>query len=91
MSSKAKGRPVGATNVRDTADAMPSACPKCGSTKRGPYLDRHVRAYTGLMNGQPYTHIVRRRVRCADCAQMRIDRTFENWPDGPPDEAGDEK
>lgn len=86
MSSKTKGRPPGSPNVKTTADAVPSACPYCQSTRRGPYLSRRVQEYAGEMNGRTYTHILRRRVQCEDCRRIRIDRSFEHWPDGDPEE-----
>lgn len=76
---KPTGRPPGSPNVRETAVAVPSRCNACGSTERGPYLDRHEQEYSGVdSKGQPFTHIVRRRVRYAGCGQMRIDVTREN-------------
>lgn len=77
----AKGRPAGSANVKATADAAASRCPACGSTNRNAYEGTpNVQEYSGESNGQPYTHIVRRRCQCADCGQYRIDRTFENIP-----------
>lgn len=78
--STSPGRPAGSPNVTTTAEASPSRCPQCDSTKRGPYLSRQEQEYSGTHDGQPYTHIVRRRCECRDCGQMRIDRTFENHP-----------
>ena len=79
--AKPKGRPKGSPNTQVIADVEPSRCPNpdCGSTERGPYLGSpNVQEFAGEINGQPYTHIVRRRCRCAACDQIRIDRTFEN-------------
>lgn len=78
---KTKGRPAGSPNVSTTADVHPSRCPQCGSTERGPYLSSTEQPYPGIHDGAPYTHIVRRRVQCQGCGQMRIDRTFENRPE----------
>lgn len=76
-----RGRPTGAKNVHLESDAPASRCPSCGSTRRGPYLDKHVQEFAGEHAGEPFTHIIRRRVRCADCGQLRIDKTRENRPD----------
>jgi len=35
---------------------------------------------TAVDNGQPFTHIVRRRMKCLDCGQFREDRACENRP-----------
>lgn len=91
MSMKPKGRPIGRENIRETAEASPSRCPKCQSTRRGRYLARTVQAYAGENSDGPYTHIVRRRCRCLDCDQMRIDTSYENWPDGEPEGEEEEK
>ncbi|WLD10473.1 hypothetical protein [Planctellipticum variicoloris] len=73
------GRPPGSPNVRETAVAVPSRCNACGSTEREPYLDRNDLEFAGVdSGGKAFTHIVRRRVRCAGCGQMRIDVTREN-------------
>jgi hypothetical protein len=75
--------------VNNQAQSMPSQCPNkdCRSTRRGPYRSREVQAFAGEHNGRPYTHIVRRRTVCLDCGQARIDRSYENWPNGDPGEA----
>jgi hypothetical protein len=73
------GRPPGSPNVKETAVAVPSRCNACGSTERGPYLDKTELDFGGVdSQGKQFTHIVRRRVRCAGCGQMRIDVTREN-------------
>jgi hypothetical protein len=36
--------------------------------------------------GGPFTHIVRQRVQCQCCGQIRVDRILENYPDTPPEE-----
>ena len=38
-------------------------------------------AFRGVHNGQPFTHIVRRRTKCLDCGQFRVDRAYENRRD----------
>lgn len=43
--------------------------------------------YSGeTAEGEPFTHIVRQRVQCGHCGQIRIDRILENYPDAPPEE-----
>lgn len=75
-----RGRPVGSRNVRDVVDVPASRCPKCDSTRKT-ILHRTDQEYGGIdPNGQPYTLIIRRLVRCLDCQQCRIDRTYENHP-----------
>lgn len=73
------GRPPGSPNVKETAVAVPSRCNACGSTERGPYLGKTELEFGGVdSEGRPFTHIVRRRVRCTNCEQQRIDVTREN-------------
>ena len=73
-----KGRPKGSPNVQAVVDVELSRCPTCGSTRRSEYLDRQVQQHSGVRSdGTHYNRIVRRRTRCLDCAQMRIDRTLE--------------
>lgn len=76
------GRPTGSPNVNAIADAQPSQCPACGSSERGPFVGNPVvQEFAGLTDrGNPYTHIIRRRCECANCGQIRIDRSFENRP-----------
>ena len=76
------GRPKGSTNAdADGIIVEPSRCRRCGSTRRGDYYGKTGQAFRGEHNGQPFTHIVRRRTKCLDCGQVRIDRAFENRPD----------
>lgn len=78
---RAKGRPPGAKNRDvDQVDAPPTACKKCGSTRREPYANRRELPIHGVCNvtGQPYTSIVYRRTSCSDCGQYRDDRTLVN-------------
>lgn len=81
--TKAKGRPPGAKQLKapETAGEL-TRCPACGSTNRDPYLTKDVQVYAGidLVTGKPYTAIVRRRCRCTDCGQHRIDRHLVNEP-----------
>jgi hypothetical protein len=77
--SKKPGRPTGSPNVDATAQASPSRCPACDSTDRGPYMGSpNVQEFGGVKDGQPYTHIVRRRCQCTACWQIRIDVSYEN-------------
>jgi len=78
------GRPQG-SQQQDAAVATiePSRCvnPQCLSTRRSDYWGKTVQEYAGLTpGGMPYTHIVRRRCKCLDCGQVRVDKTFENEP-----------
>lgn len=59
----------------------PSRCPRCKSTERTPYFARLPdQIHEGYHDGEPYTHIVRRRTRCLGCGQFRIDISYENRP-----------
>jgi predicted Zn-ribbon and HTH transcriptional regulator len=81
--TKSKGRPKGSPNREiDQVDAPASTCPKCGSTKRGPYFNRRDLPYAGTCQatGQVYTSIVIRRCECSDCGQFRDDRQLVNEP-----------
>ena len=75
------GRPKGSTNADpDVNTVEPSRCQRCGSTRRGDYYGKTEQAFQGVQNGLPFTHIVRRRTKCLDCGQVRIDRAYENRP-----------
>ena len=78
---RAKGRPKGSRNHQvDTVDAPPTACKKCGSTRRTPYTNKRELPIRGvcIVTRQPYTSIVLRRTSCVDCGQYRDDRTLIN-------------
>ena len=75
-----RGRPRGKPDPPPVLTMTPSRCPKCGSAERGPYFGRTEQATKGVHEGVAYTHIVRRRVRCAACDQIRIERTPEHRP-----------
>ena len=75
-----RGRPRGTTDRPPVVTMTPSRCGKCGSTNRGPYFGRTEQAVKTVHDGVAYTHVVRRRVRCADCGQVRLERTPENRP-----------
>ena len=52
-------------------------CPKCGSINRSAYYGCVTQNYQGVRpDGTRYQMIIRRRCRCADCGQMRIDREY---------------
>lgn len=82
MSKTTKGRPAGSrTKNSPETTAELSRCPKCLSTERAAYTNRHEQAYAGLDGfNQPFTHIIRQRTHCLDCGQHRIDRSLENRP-----------
>lgn len=70
-----------APNVKETAIVKPVCCRKCGSTERSVVAKLETLAVGGtLSDGTPYTHVVRRRVRCDNpaCGQLRIEKSFEN-------------
>lgn len=72
----AKGRPQGAENIQAQTISTLSRCiaPGCESTERK-VLGKTEQEYEGLDDqGRRYTHIVRRRVQCSACGQVRIDR-----------------
>lgn len=81
--ARGPGRPKGSTggNV-DVITVEPSRCRRCGSTRRSDYYGKTEQAFRGEHNGQPFTHIVRRRTKCLDCGQIRVDRAYENRRDG---------
>lgn len=71
-----QGRPPGAENVKDQTVSKPSRCTAngCDSTERST-LNTTEQEHSGLDgDGKPYTHIIRRRVQCKACGQVRIDR-----------------
>jgi len=48
-----------------------------GSSRRSEYWGRMVQKCPGLRgDGTPYIAIVRRRCRCLDCGQVRIDKEY---------------
>ena len=81
--TRPRGRPRGTKNLQAVViTVQPSRCPRCGSTRRSEYWGKTVQEYAGIdPEGRPYTHIIRRRCRCLDCGQVRIDKTYENRPD----------
>lgn len=69
--STKRGRPAGAKNVTETAEVTPSRCPKCGSSRRGPYRKTVEKRFTA---GTTPAGLILRRTHCLDCGQHRIDR-----------------
>ena len=82
---KAKKQTKGAKTPTVVSEA--TRCPGCGSTKRDRYTQSRAQPRCDIVDGKPITHIVRRWTRCSDCGQLRIDRTYENHPEGFPAEA----
>ena len=78
---KRRGRPLGSKNHAQPTVPKPTArCPKCRSTHH------EVRTVIGRQSnsgttpdGQPYTSITRRRVRCRSCGQhfITIEHAYE--------------
>ncbi len=79
------GRPKGKNDKPAVQTVEPSRCPSCNSTERGHYFGRTVQEHKGIDDGKPYDRIVRRRTKCAQCGQIRIDRTYESSEDEPRD------
>jgi len=77
MAKHGPGRPKGSKNAVDVVVVERSHCPKCGSARRSEYWGRMVQKCPGLRaDGTPYTSIIRRRCRCLDCGQVRIDKEY---------------
>jgi len=77
MAGKHPGRPNGSKNAVDVAVVQRSHCPKCGSGRRSEYWRRVVSKCSGIrVDGTPYAAIIRRRCRCLDCGQVRIDKEY---------------
>ena len=77
MARKRLGRPKGSKNAVDVVVVERSHCPKCGSARRSEYWGRLAQKCPGLRaDGTPYTAIIRRRCRCLDCGQVRIDKEY---------------
>jgi hypothetical protein len=92
MAPKRVGRPKGSKNAVDVVVVERSHCPKCGSSRRSEYWGRMVQRCPGLRtdatlrssdasslrstSGTPYSSIIRRRCRCLDCGQVRIDKEY---------------
>jgi len=71
------GRPKRSKTAVDVVVVERSHCPKSGSARRSEYWGRMVQKCPGLRaDGTPYTAIIRRRCRCLDCGQVRIDKEY---------------
>jgi len=81
MSKQSRGRPPGTPSEMSppVADLQArSRCPKCGSDRRTQYWSKQIQEFAGILpDGRRYGRIVRRRCRCLDCGQVRIDRQYE--------------
>jgi len=72
-------RTPGSKNIKEVVPVEPSRCPDCGSTDRTGYVNTDAQEHPGTTaDGEPYTHIVRRRTICKNCGRHRIDRSYEN-------------
>jgi len=77
MRKRGPGRPKGSKNATDVVVVERSHCPKCGSSRRSEYWGKVVNRCAGLRaDSTPYTAIIRRRCRCLDCQQVRIDKEY---------------
>jgi hypothetical protein len=75
-------RPQGSKNVKASAAKEPSRCPGCNSTESIKLGDRQVQPHAGIdSEDRPYNMIVRQRVQCDSCGQVRIDRSLEFDPE----------
>lgn len=60
-------------------EVIPSACPKCGSTKRTGYNAVKEREISGTTrDGRKYQRIQWKRTKCSDCGQNRVDVFYLN-------------
>ncbi len=73
--------PIGMRIGARDAPSPPQPGSSIGAFRRMGY-GKAEQAFRGVHNGQPFTHIVRRRTQCLDCRQLRIDGTYENRPEG---------
>jgi hypothetical protein len=74
-----RGRPTGSKSETPTVRVEPSRCQICQSTEREDFNNVQVIECAGQdAAGNPFTHIVKRRTRCSNCGQCRIDQTTEN-------------
>ena len=69
-------RPLRSQGVYNRKCRKANACEaKCHTAWRSEYGGRVVQECPGLRaDGTPYTAIIRRRWRCLDCGQVRIDK-----------------
>jgi hypothetical protein len=72
-----RSHPAAVASVLWRRGGAKEACPKCGSPCRSEYWGRVVQKCPGLRaDGTPYSSIIRRRCRCLDCGQVRIDKEY---------------
>ena len=82
MKKNRGGRPAGVVPEMDPPVVIvqpASRCPKCQGIRRSDYIpgSKIEQVFAGqLPDGRNYTKIIRRRCRCLDCGQMRIDKEF---------------
>ena len=66
------GRPKGSKNLaRPEAILRPAQCPRCKSTRRGPFRDGPVNEMHVSMDvaGEVFNHQLWRNTKCLDCGQ----------------------
>jgi hypothetical protein len=80
LSKPKGGRPKGSkTQQLPIVDVVLSQCSKCQSTERTGYSNVKTRASSGTApDGHPYNFVSRKRTRCRNCGQRRIDVYYEN-------------
>jgi len=72
------GRPKGSDNRNiENVKVVIGRCPRCGSTRRGKYVN--TRKYQGGLTkaGILCTQVIIRRCQCTDCGQWRDERSYE--------------
>ena len=90
--NRGPGRPKGSKKATDVVVVERSHCPNCGSSRRSEYWGKMVQKCPGLRadatlrssdassprstSGTPYTAIIRRRCRCLEGGQVRIDKEY---------------
>lgn len=76
-----RGRPKGAENREyDVVAERHATCPHCGDTRRTVVrkVGEHDIAGLDPWTHRPFTHIIRRIVRCEGCQRCYAVRTYEN-------------
>lgn len=75
--AKKIGRPKGSKTRSQTIEATVGYCPKCHSTRRGRYYGQYrIIKTSGEKNGVPYNVVKFRRCACADCGQVRVEKSY---------------
>jgi len=75
--TKKIGRPKGSKTRSKTVEAKVGHCPKCFSTNRGRYYgELRVVESSGERAGVPYNRVKFRRCTCADCGQIRVEKSY---------------